>query len=81
MFVLQASTFQMAVLLQYNQGDNYSVQQLHESTQIKMVSTCCILDICLSAKKQIGLAIDVPVFVTLFVWICRTYYFICSRYC
>ncbi len=27
----------MAVLLLYNHGDSYTVQQLHESTQIKMV--------------------------------------------
>ena len=27
----------MAVLLLYNHGDAYTVQQLHESTQIKMV--------------------------------------------
>jgi len=33
----QASTFQMAILLQYNHGDNFSVQQLHENTQIDMV--------------------------------------------
>ena len=38
-FACQASTFQMAVLLQYNQGDSYTVQQLQESTQIKLVCT------------------------------------------
>lgn len=36
-YTLQASTFQMAVLLQYNTADSFSVQQLQESTQIKMV--------------------------------------------
>ena len=35
-YTLQASTFQMAVLLQYNNGDSYTVQQLHDSTQVKM---------------------------------------------
>uniref|UniRef100_S4RHY5 Cullin-1 n=1 Tax=Petromyzon marinus TaxID=7757 RepID=S4RHY5_PETMA len=35
-YTLQASTFQMAVLLQYNSEDAYTVQQLHENTQIKM---------------------------------------------
>ena len=33
----QASTFQMAILLQYNTEDAYAVQQLTDSTQIKMV--------------------------------------------
>jgi len=34
---VQASTFQMAILLQYNHGDNFSVQQLQENTQIDSV--------------------------------------------
>lgn len=34
----QASTFQMAILLQYNTEDAYAVQQLADSTQIKVVS-------------------------------------------
>jgi len=33
----QASTFQMAVLLQFNQATSFTLQQLQESTQIKMV--------------------------------------------
>ena len=36
-YTLQASTFQMAILLQYNTEDAYAVQQLTDSTQIKMV--------------------------------------------
>lgn len=38
-YTLQASTFQMAILLQYNTEDSYTVQQLTDSTQIKTVST------------------------------------------
>ena len=34
-YTLQASTFQMAVLLQYNDSDHWTVGQLAESTQIK----------------------------------------------
>jgi len=37
---VQASTFQMAMLLQYNHGDSFSVQQLQENTQIDMVICC-----------------------------------------
>lgn len=36
-YTLQASTFQMAILLQYNTEDSYTVQQLTDSTQIKTV--------------------------------------------
>jgi len=38
-YTLQASTFQMAILLQYNTEDSYTVQQLTDSTQIKTVSS------------------------------------------
>jgi len=32
----QASTFQMAILLQYNSSASYTVQQLADNTQLKM---------------------------------------------
>uniref|UniRef100_H2YZC1 Cullin-1 n=1 Tax=Ciona savignyi TaxID=51511 RepID=H2YZC1_CIOSA len=35
-FPTQASTFQMAILLQYNSATSYTVQQLAENTQLKM---------------------------------------------
>lgn len=42
-YTLQASTFQMAILLQYNTEDSYTVQQLTDSTQIKTVSVLTFL--------------------------------------
>ena len=38
-YTLQASTFQMAILLQYNTQDSYTVQQLTDSKQIQTMST------------------------------------------
>jgi len=35
-YSLQASTYQMSVLLMYNSEDSYTVEQIHEHTQIKM---------------------------------------------
>lgn len=49
-YTLQASTYQMAVLLQYNISDTWSVSQLMDSTRIKGDFLLQVLQILIKAK-------------------------------
>ncbi|VEN56427.1 unnamed protein product [Callosobruchus maculatus] len=49
-YTLQASTFQMAVLLQYNVSDGWTIAQLEENTQIKNDFLVQVVQILLKAK-------------------------------
>lgn len=49
-YTLQASTFQMAVLLQFNVSDSWTIAQLEENTQIKPDFLIQVTQILLKAK-------------------------------
>ncbi|XP_017787119.1 PREDICTED: cullin-1 isoform X2 [Nicrophorus vespilloides] len=49
-YTLQASTFQMAVLLQFNMSDSWTLAQLTENTQIKHDYMTQVISILLKAK-------------------------------
>ena len=51
-YTLQASTFQMSVLLAFNEADSWTVAKLAEATQIKMDILIQVLNVFLCSCKR-----------------------------